>query len=501
MFHILEKTVDPEIRHATLVVEIEEDTLNRYKRRVARKLSQQYRIPGFRPGKAPYGMVVRHLGETLVRETLLEALLEDLYKEILEAADLDPHAPGDLKEVRSWEPLTLVFEVPLPPEVDLGDYTQFRLPYEPPQVTEEDIERALDNLRRMHVRMESVDRPAQVGDMVYMRLKGKYTPPEGEPQEVPTEEVTLLVKEDEDPEEWPFPGFSKQLVGLKKGDTKRVSYTFPEGGAMAGYTFEYEVEVLDVQQPVYPEVTDEFIRENTDYDSAEAFREGVRKHLEQERKEQYEREYRDRVLETFVEQVQVAYPKSMLDVYIEDEIEDLKRELEDQDLTLEEYLEARGITREELIEELRPRAEKRLKTYLVLSTLAEKENIKPDERIMAGLLERAAMDILEEVGDEVEARKYIRKNPEVVQQQAIRRIEGWVLARALDRLVAIAKGEAEGEEAETAEAEAPEPAESEEVQAQAPEGQAAAQAESSQGQETQAEAQPPEEAPASAAEG
>jgi len=310
MFTIVEKEYLEDKHHMRLVVQLTPEAMNRYRRRVARTLSQQHRIPGFRPGKAPYPVVARHLGEAYVREVFLDTVLDDLYEDILKAAEVEPATSGELQKVRSWNPLTLELEIPLEPEVDLGDYRNLRIPYTPPEVTEEDLARALENLRRMHVRMETVDRPAQVGDMVRLRMKGKYIGPakEGEtpePRYIPEDEVTLLVKEDEDPEEWPFPGFSKQLVGIQKGETRTLRYTFPEDSptGMGGYTFEYEVEALEVQTPVYPDITDEFIKENTDYDSVEAFREGVRKNLEEERRQRYEQEYLDKVRQAFLEQV------------------------------------------------------------------------------------------------------------------------------------------------------------------------------------------------------
>jgi len=250
--------------------------------------------------------VVRHFGETVVREELLDTLLDDYYSQILDEAEVQPALPGQVKQVVSWEPLVVEIEVPLEPEVDLGDYKALRVPYEPPQVDEEEVERALENLRRMHVRMETVDRPAQVGDVVQI----------------------LLVKDDEDPEEWPFPGFSKQLEGAKKGDKLTLSYTYPEDAeneSMRGYTFEYEVEVLEVQTPVYPDITDEFVKEHTEYETVEDLRKGIRANLEEDRRSQYDREYREKVLEALVAQSQVRYPQAMLETMLQE----LKGEVEE----------------------------------------------------------------------------------------------------------------------------------------------------------------------------
>ncbi len=448
--------------HAKLVVEFTSEAVERAKRKVARKLSLQTRVPGFRPGKAPYGVVVRHFGETVVREELLDTLLDDYYSQILDEAEVQPALPGQVKQVVSWEPLVVEIEVPLEPEVDLGDYKALRVPYEPPQVDEEEVERALENLRRMHVRMETVDRPAQVGDVVQMTLKGKYTPPakEGETPEtrhIPEEEVSLLVKEDEDPEEWPFPGFSKQLEGAKKGDKLTLSYTYPDDAAnesMRGYTFEYEVEVQEVQTPVYPDLTDEFVKEHTEYETVEDLRKGIRSNLEEDRRSQYDREYREKVLEALVAQSQVRYPQAMLETMLQERVEEIRQYLAQRDVDLEEYLQEQGKTLEEFKEELRSEVEEDLVRDLVLDAFVKAEGIEVNQQEVEYWSHRVLVDLLQAQGKkltEAEARRLLRRERGHFEYHLQDVLNRYLHAKGLEQLAALARGEEEDEKEDESE--------------------------------------------------
>ncbi len=442
--------------HAKLTVTFSPEAVERAKRKVAQKLSKQTRVPGFRPGKAPYGVVVRHFGEAVVREELLDTLLDTHYADILKQAEIEPAAPGKVLQVLAWEPEVVVeLEVPLKPEVNLGDYRSLRVPYEPPQVNEEEIERALDNLRRMHVRMETVDRPAQKGDVVLMKLKGRYTPPakgdeKPEPKHIPEEEISLLVKEDDDPEEWPFPGFSKQLEGLKKGDKRTLTYTYPEDApnkGLRGYTFEYDVEVVEVQTPVYPELTDEFVREHTDHETLEELREAIRENLQQSRISEYDQQYLEKVIEGLVAQSQVKFPQHFLDTAVTQRLEETKAQLAEQGLTLEEYLEARGESLEAFLQSLKEEIKNELIRDLVLEELAHQEGIEISQEEFDETAKNVLAYLLSKHGREgasqAEIRRFLRRHQQEFQTTLENTLDWYLHQKTLAHLVRLAKGELE----------------------------------------------------------
>ncbi|HZD57283.1 MAG TPA: trigger factor, partial [Anaerolineales bacterium] len=156
-----------------LTVEVDPEPFEKAKRRAASRLSRRTKIPGFRPGKAPYQIVQRHIGEEAVLEESLDILLKDLYPRIIEQADIQTHGPGQLENVISVEPLKLEFLVALAPEVELGDYRSIRFPYEPAEITDRDVDDVLQELRHRQAIDEPVERPAEEGDHVYIRLSAQ----------------------------------------------------------------------------------------------------------------------------------------------------------------------------------------------------------------------------------------------------------------------------------------------------------------------------------------
>src|SRR5215471_21091617 len=120
--------------------------MNNYKRKAARKISQRGKIPGFRPGKAPYEMVVRNYGEQAVVEQAVDLMVDSEYSNILKEAAVEPGAAGSLESVDSLEPPKFTFRVPLAPEVDLGDYHSIRMPYEWTTPDESEVDKAIEDL-------------------------------------------------------------------------------------------------------------------------------------------------------------------------------------------------------------------------------------------------------------------------------------------------------------------------------------------------------------------
>ncbi|HHH83350.1 MAG TPA: hypothetical protein ENL35_10225, partial [Chloroflexi bacterium] len=216
-----------EDRQVELTVEVPRERLEGAMRAAARRLSQQTKIPGFRPGKAPYQIVLSKFGEEAVFEEALETLGQEVYHHALDESEIDPFAPGIMDEIVSRDPLIIRYTVPLAPEVTLGDYRELRIPYETPEIQDDAVEEVMEGLRERQALIEPVDRPAQPGDVVVLDIYGELTSPEeGEdPVLVDAKGVSVLAEEKTT---FPIPGVLQYLEGLEAGGEVTFEHIFPD---------------------------------------------------------------------------------------------------------------------------------------------------------------------------------------------------------------------------------------------------------------------------------
>src|SRR5512138_795080 len=258
-----------------------------YKRRAARKIAERGKIPGFRPGKAPYEMIVRTYGEQAIIEQAVDNFVDAEYSNILKEAGVEPGGSGTLEKIDSLEPPKMTFRVPLAPEVDLGDYHSIRLPYEWTAPDEKAIDAAIEDLRQMYATTENVEREAQEGDYVLLDVKSDTT-------ELNRTGFAAFIRKEERDTEWPYNGFTRELIGMKPGDMKTIQHTFPEDWdleALRGKDTEMEVTVKTVRAVTLPELDDEFAKTTGAGETVEGLREAVRKDVENRSKSEYDDTY------------------------------------------------------------------------------------------------------------------------------------------------------------------------------------------------------------------
>ena len=211
-----------------IVAEFEAPALDKFKVKAARRIASKAKIPGFRPGKAPYDVIVRLYGEEAVEEDALELMMEEVYPEILTEAKISPAAPGTLEDVDKSDSIKFTFVVPLEPTVDLGKYREIRKDYTPQPVTAEQVDEFVQRLRRTYATAEPVDRPAENGDLVYIKVDATLlNPTEDDKPELLKDSPLQLVIGENDPEEngYPYTGFGDELIGLSANAEKTIKYT------------------------------------------------------------------------------------------------------------------------------------------------------------------------------------------------------------------------------------------------------------------------------------
>jgi trigger factor len=367
-----------EDHQAKLIVEVEPEQMEEMKRRAALKLSRRVKIPGFRPGKAPYPVIVRTIGDATIVEEALELLVEDIYPKVIKEAEIEPYGPGKLDKVASMEPLTLEFVVPLDAKVTLGDYRSMRKPYEPKPVVDQDVEDSIKELQERQALVEPVERAAEEGDVVTVRLSGERKD-EVENKVLLAERSVPVIIRSGDQDEWLFTGFSKNFIGLSAGAEGVVEYTFPvdsEHDELQGVPAEFRYTVENVKSRTLPQVDDEFAKSLGDFETVEALRENVRTALEAQAKAAYNESYDNEIIDQTIESTQFQYPPQMLDNEIDQAIKDLENRLSQQGLDIDIYLKSRNKDMDGLREELKPVAEKRLKRALLLFELGKLEDIQ-----------------------------------------------------------------------------------------------------------------------------
>lgn len=448
----IEKIIQDD-HQAKLIVEVEPEQMEASKRRAARRLSERGKIPGFRPGKAPYPIVVRHYGEQVIVEEALDLLVDEIYPKVLEEAQVEPVGPGTLESIDNLEPPKLTFRVPLMPEVDLGDYRSIRLPYQWTAPDNQEVEAALQNLRMMYATTEPVEREIQLGDYVLVDIKASHSKPREGDQDrsvaLSRQGFALVIREEEKEDEWPFPGFGKELLGLKAGESKTIKHKYPKDDqdeALRGETITFEVTVKAVRGVILPELDDEFAKMTGVAENLDGLRQFVTQDLESRSQAEYDDKYFEELIEKIKEGATIKYAPYSLDHETEHVLSDLQQRLAQQGLDLDTYLKMRNLTREQFIEEeVRPVAKKRLERSLILDEIIRRENIQVDDAAVNAQFNQT-LDELQSQGlnfEQFRTRKDQQRLAEAVAFEAYSRA---LTRRALDVMKSIATGEYQGTE-------------------------------------------------------
>jgi trigger factor len=370
--------------------EFEQETLEGFKRKAARKIAQKTRIPGFRPGKAPYSMVVGHVGEAAILEEAIDLMLNDVYPHILEQENIEPYGPGNLEDIPRQEPPVFEFVIPLSPETELGDVDNLKKPYEPPVVTDDDVEEYITQLRQNQANIVPVEGAAKVGQLVYMTLEATdenaKTPEEAVIVKSAPQQTLIPTQKEEKESEWPYKGFARELVGKKAEDQFSLIHTFPaesKDGALAGKTVRFDINIQSVKELELPEMDQEFLTSIGGFENVETFQQAVRQKLENDRTSEYDDTYYLELVDTLRSGATLKYPPQMIKEEEDDVLHRIEHDLEHRGLDLDVYLKIRKMDKEQFIEEeVKQTAKDRLERSLVMDAITKKFGVKVTQEQM-----------------------------------------------------------------------------------------------------------------------
>ncbi len=354
--------------------------------RAFRRINQQVAIPGFRPGRAPRVLVERRVGRELIVHEAHHELMDQLYRQALEQEELVP-VSEPVVEVYQNEPLAFRVEVQVYPKVELNDYRSIRVEPREVEVTAEEIDQVLEDLRKSQsVWVEPEHpRPPRDGDQVTIDLQAYHG---AEPFQAPLVGVPFVLGESA-----LFPQIEEAIRNLNPGESAEFEIAFAEDDErvnpdLRGKTLHYTVTLREVKEREVPELDDEFARSVGDFQSLDELRERARKDLLRQKALVAQSEVVNEAVERLTELASVEVPPAMVERQVELQIDRLRQDLRQQGSSLEEYLRLSQKSLDELKLELRPDAEERLQQFLVLEAFARAEGIEVSEADLEAEIER-----------------------------------------------------------------------------------------------------------------
>jgi len=373
--------------------------------KVYQQAKGQFQIDGFRKGKAPRSIIEKHHGEGVFFEDAINDLISENYGKTLTELGLEVvGAPSaDFSEVAKGQGFTVTITVPCFPIVEVKDYKGVEIEKIEQEVKDEDVEREIENLQKRNARIAIVERAAQEGDTVLFDYAGFVGEEQFEGGTAERQELKLGSG-------MFIPGFEEQLVGVAAGEDKDVEVTFPEeyhAPDLAGKAAVFHCHVHEVKEEQLPELDDEFAKDVSEFDTLEELKQSHRERLESYAKAGSESAMKDAALAKVVEANEVEVPASMIEDEMDRMSQELDQQLRYQGLSIAQYLEFTGKTQEDFRGELRPDAERQVKTRIILTGIVEAEKIEvADEELeeelkMMGIQYQMPVDkVKEAIGEE-----------------------------------------------------------------------------------------------------
>lgn len=374
---------------AKLTVEVAAEDVEKALQAAYLKQRKQINIPGFRKGKVPRQMIEKMYGPEVFYDEAANNMIPDAYAKAYDESELDIVSQPKIEVVQmeKGKPFIFTAEVATKPEVTLGDYKGLKVDKVSTRVTQKEVDEEIEKERERNARtIEVIDRAVQDKDEVTLDFEGF---------------VDGVAFEGGKGEDYPLtigsgsfiPGFEEQLIGAEIDKEVEVNVTFPKeyhSEELAGKDATFKCTVHTIKAKELPELDDEFASEVSECETMDAYRAEVKKNIK-ERKERTGKEKKEnQAVDQAIENAQMDIPEAMIEFQVRQMADDFARRIQQQGLTVEQYFQFTGMTAEKMMEEMRPQAEKSIKTRLVLEAIVKAENIEvSDERVEEELTKMA----------------------------------------------------------------------------------------------------------------
>ena len=413
---------------AKLTVEVSAEDLEKAIEKAYQKQKKKISIPGFRKGKVPRQIVEKMYGREVFYEDAANDLIPDAYDKALEECEEDiVSSPRiEVTQIEAGKPFVFTATVALKPEVKLGEYKGVKIEKIDREVTEEDVMAEINRERENNARNISVeDRPVKDGDMTVIDFEGF---------------VDDVAFEGGKGENYPLtigsgafiPGFEEQLVGAEIGKEVEVKVTFPEdyqAENLQGKEAVFKCTVKEIKEKELPELDDEFASEISEFDTLEEYKEDVKKNLAEKKEKDAKTARENEAVDVAVKASEMEIPDAMLETQQRQMVDEFAQRITMQGLSMEQYFQFTGTNYQQMVEQVKPQAEERIKSRLVLEAIAKAENIEATEEDYEKELGTMA-EVYQMELDKVKELMGEREKKNIMQDLAVRKAAEFVAENA-----------------------------------------------------------------------
>lgn len=372
-----------------LEVEVDQNKFSEALDWAFKKVSKQVSLPGFRKGKVPRKMFESRFGIESLYQDAVEHIVPQAFDEAVRETGIEPVARPDIDvlQVEAGKPLVFKATVTVKPEVELGDYKGLEIKDKSFEADDEAVNEELDGIRKQHAQIDVVeDGEVQESDTVSIDFVGTVDGEEFEGGEAENYQLEIGSG-------MFIAGFEEQLIGMKTGEERDISVTFPENyhvKSLSNRDAKFHVVLHDIKRKSMRELDDEFVQEISEFQTVDEFVADLKEQLKVRKEQEHQRYVEDETVQSAVNAAKIEIPQVMIEHEADHLVQNFAQQLQMQQIPFDAYLEFTGMTREELRSQFTESAEKSVRTGLVLEAIAEKESLEPTEEDVEAELQTIA---------------------------------------------------------------------------------------------------------------
>lgn len=370
---IKHKIIKKSSANISFEVDLDKQYIEPVKAKVLNKLKANIKVAGFREGNIPDNIAEREIGDTRMQTEVLEELINQSYIKVVEELKLEviAHPKVQIQKFVPYTQMGYLAEVAIMPSINF-DYKKIRIKKQTAKIDKEEIDKTIESLRWQLAKKDKVDRAAKKGDELRIDFEGKR---EGKPVEgAGAQNQIIVIGNDQF-----IPGFETNLIGLKSNDEKEFTISFPKDYSrkdLASKKVDFKVKVHEVKEVILPKLDDDFAKKVGDFKNLTDLREDISLKLKENQQNQIDRQYEHQIIEQIVSKIKLELPEILVEQQLAKLRSEVEQNLKNSGLDMKKYLELNNKSQNQLDEELKKEADKRVAVALILRDVIEKEKIK-----------------------------------------------------------------------------------------------------------------------------